>query len=156
MLWLLALLLGVNVVVSRYLNAVYARHNGVAMGAVANYVTGLITALAVLLAIGEPLLAQPLGALTLRKAAMFLGGAVGMVMVQMTIYITPRMPAFLSTLLLFVSQLGTGVALDWVLTGTCSPQKLLGAALVMLGLTHYAWVERTAARRVKVAATPLP
>ena len=154
MLWLLALLLGVNVVVSRYLNAVFARHNGVAMGAVANYVTGLLTALAVLLALGEPLLLRPLGALTLRKVAMFLGGAVGMVMVQMTIYITPRMPAFLSALLLFVSQLGTSVALDWLLTGTCSPRKLLGAALVMLGLTHYALVERNAARRVKTAAPP--
>lgn len=154
MLWLLALLLGVNVVVSRYLNTVYARYNGVAMGAVANYATGLLTALAVLLAIGEPLFLHPLGALTLRKAAMFLGGAVGMVMVQMTIYITPRLPAFLSTLLLFVSQLGTGVALDWLMTGTCSPRKMLGAALVMLGLTHYALVERNAAKRVKAAILP--
>jgi hypothetical protein len=27
--------------------------------------------------------------------------------------------------------------------------------LVLLGLTHYAWVERTAVRRVKAAAPPL-
>ena len=137
-----AAFVGMNTVVSRYLNATFARHNGVAMGTLANYATGLATSLAVLWLVGEPLAVQPLGPITFRTAIMFLGGAVGMVMVQMTIYFTPRLPAFLATLLVFVSQLTTGLVLDFFLTHQFSLSKLVGVALVMLGLCHYAWDSR--------------
>ena len=146
MMLLIAVFVGMNTVVSRYLNATFARHNGVAMGTLANYATGLATALVLLWLVGEPLTAQPLGPLTFRTAAMFLGGAVGMVMVQMTICFTPRLPAFLATLLVFVSQLTTGLLLDCLLTGRFSLSKLLGAMLVLTGLCHYAWVGRDNAK----------
>lgn len=145
---LVAALVGANTVVCRYLNTLYARRNGLPMGTLANYVTGLLAALLVLLIMGEPMAARPVGALTFRTVAMFLGGAVGVGLIQISIHITPRMPAFVSTLLIFVSQLGTGLLLDYLLTGAFSATKLLGGLMVMLGLWHYGWVSRRTEARV--------
>lgn len=147
MMLLIAALVGANTVVSRYLNSIYARHNGLPMGTLANYVTGLATSLVVLLLMGEPASFQPLAQVTFRTVAMFLGGAVGVGLIQISIYITPRMPAFLATLLIFLSQLGVGLALDFVLTGDFRLGKLLGGLIVLLGLCHYAWVGRRDAAR---------
>lgn len=142
MLVFIAILVGANIVLSRYLNALYAQHNGLSMGTLANYATGLITSLIALLVMGEPSAITLPAQATFRTVVMFLGGLVGVVMVQTSIYITPRLPALMMTLLMIISQLGTGLLLDWLLTGVFSPGKLLGGALVLLGLWHYAWVGR--------------
>ena len=68
-----------------------------------------------------------------------------MAMVQLLIYITPRIPAFLGSVLIFISQLGTGLALDYAFTGIVGTGKLLGGLLVVLGLAHYSWVNRAPA-----------
>lgn len=142
MLLFIAALVGANTVISRYLNTIFARHNGLTMGNLANYVTGLTTALLALWVIGEPWSIQPVGVLTFRTVMMFLGGAVGVVIIQLFIYITPRMPAFLATLLLFLSQLGMGLVLDGMISGEISLGKLLGGLMVLLGLMHYALTGR--------------
>lgn len=147
---LVAMLVGANTVVSRYLNTLYARRNGLPMGTLANYVTGLLTALLAMWALGGAENVQPVGALTFRTVMMFLGGTLGVALIQIFIYITPRLPAFASTLLIFVSQLTAGLVLDTWLTGVFSPAKLLGGALVAAGLAHYSWVSVRAARRAGV------
>ena len=144
MLWIAALT-GANTVICRYLNAAFARHNGLSMGTLANYATGLITSLVVLLCMGEAIGFAPLQTAGLRTVMMFLGGAVGVAVVQLLIYVTPRMPALLSSMLLFVSQLGAGIVLDAVLTGAFSRGKLIGGLMVLAGLWHYQWVARRAA-----------
>ncbi len=144
MMLFIAALVGANTVLCRYMNAIYARHNGLPMSTLANYVTGLCTALLALLIMGDPSAVQPVGALTFRTVTMFLGGAVGVGLVQILVYITPRLPAFLSTILVFISQLGTGLLFDFWLTGAFSPGKIAGGVLVMLGLWHYAWVWKRA------------
>lgn len=136
-----AVLVGANTVLCRYLNTVSARSNGLGMSTLANYVTGLATSLAALLLMGDPAPIAPLGALTFRTVAMFLGGAVGVGLIQISIFITPRMPAFSATLLIFLSQLGMGLALDFLMTGAFSPGKLFGGVMVLAGLWHYGWVE---------------
>jgi transporter family-2 protein len=149
---LVAALVGANTVVCRYLNTLYASRNGLPMGTLANYVTGFLASLLVLLAVGEPAAPVPVGPLTFRTGAMFLGGAVGVALIQLSIYITPRLPAFVSTLLIFVSQLSAGLLLDFVLTGAFSPAKLLGGLLVMVGLWHFSRVGRRAGAKTAGAA----
>ncbi len=143
--FLIAIFVGANTVLCRYLNAAYAKYNGLSMATLMNYITGLTAALIVLFIMGEPAAMQPIGALSFRKVMMFLGGAFGVAMVQLLIYITPRIPAFLGSVLIFISQLGTGLALDYAFTGVVGTGKLLGGLLVVLGLAHYSWVNRAPA-----------
>jgi bacterial/archaeal transporter family-2 protein len=146
-----AVLVGANTVLCRYLNSLYAKYNGLSMGTLANYVTGLVTSLIVLLILGDPASVLPVGSLTLRKGMMFLGGAFGVGMIQLFIYVTPRMPAVQSTILIFASQLGFGLVLDALLSGAFSLGRLLGVLMVLLGLGHYVWVNAGPAEKKKTA-----
>ncbi len=139
----LAILTGANIVVSRTLNAGGAQKNGLYMSTLMNYLTGLITSLIVLWIAGEngSFLNPDFKASSL---FMYLGGAVGMLCIFLSNYVTPRMPAFLLTLLLFISQLITALMLDFVLSGTFSLGRLIGGALVLVGLWHYQWVHKKA------------
>ena len=147
MMLLIPALVGANTIICRYLNAMYAKHNTQGMGTLTNYITGLAASLVALLALGEPAAFQPIGPLTFRTVFMFLGGALGVLLIQLMIYITPRMPAFLSTILIFISQLGTGLVLDYLLTHSFSLGKIAGGVLVLAGLWHYAYVNRCIAAR---------
>ncbi len=142
---ILIMLVGANTVLCRYLNAYSDRYNGLSMSTLANYVTGLATAFAVLLIFGDSTAVLSVGALSFRKVMMFLGGFFGVALVELCIYITPRLPAFLGTVLIFVSQLAAGLAIDYILSGSISVGKMLGGALVLLGLAHYTWVGRRTA-----------
>jgi bacterial/archaeal transporter family-2 protein len=138
-------------VVCRYLNTRFASYNGLSMGTLANYVSGLTVSLLAWLVFGDSSVIKPLGAVSFQTTIMFFGGAFGVVMVTMFIYVTPRLPAFLGTILMVVSQLGFGLVLDLFLSGTFSLGKTLGALMVLLGLGHYAWVNAR-----KNSGTPKP
>ena len=140
MMLFVAMMVGANSIITRYMNACYARYNTLPMGTLANYTTGLATALIALWIMGEPITVQPMGAITFRTVFMFLGGAFGVGLIQLFIYITPRLPAFAATLLIFLGQLSVGLTLDYVLTGNFSFGKLIGGILVLAGLGHYAWL----------------
>ena len=54
MMLFIAAFAGANTVLTRYLNAAYAKRNGIQMSTLNNYVTGLMTSLLVRLFMGEP------------------------------------------------------------------------------------------------------
>jgi uncharacterized membrane protein YdcZ (DUF606 family) len=106
-----------------------------------NYVTGLSLSLIVLFISGEvfPALFLPE---TFRQYAMYTGGLLGVIVVLIANIITPRMSAFVMTLLIFVSQLVSGIVID-ALTGTpVSIGKLVGGALVLLGVLYNRKIEQ--------------
>ena len=143
MMLLLATLAGVNIVFTRFLNAECAKKNSLSVGTLFNYITGLLTSIIVLILSGEP------GGFrsdlqTSASLFIYLGGTVGVMTLLLSNYLTPRLPAFLLTLLIFISQLLTALLLDFVITGELSMGKLIGGLLVFVGLWHYGWVHKTA------------
>lgn len=154
MIWvvILTVLIGANTVLCRYLNARFAKQNSLNMGTLMNYLTGLTTSLIALFIFGGSAAVIPVGTPTFRTVMMFLGGMVGVIMVEIFIYVTPRLPAFLGTILIFVSQLGVGLVLDFVVSGAFSPGKLIGGLMVLAGLAHYAWINARKAATERAAA----
>lgn len=138
---LLAVATGSNIVLCRFLNAGSAEKNGLSMSTLMNYITGLIMSTVVFCLAGET------GSFSLQwngvtSIIIYTGGAVGVITILLSNYLTPRLPAFLFTLLLFVSQLLTALLLDYWLDGVFSPGKLVGGLLTLAGLWHYQWVHR--------------
>lgn len=132
-----AILAGVNIVFSRFLNSGNAEKNGLSMSTLMNYITGLVTSLIVLLLVREPGSFLKLPAFGVSSVLMFLGGTVGVITILLSNHLTPRMPAFLMTLLIFISQLLTALVLDYWLRGAFSLGRLAGGLLVLAGLWHY-------------------
>ena len=129
----LSLLSGCTIVIARTLNAGLALGRGLRFSAFINYLTGLIGSLAMLYLAGrgEPML---LGAALPGYWWLYAGGLMGVAVTLLSNYTVSRISAFSLTLLLFVSQVGTGAVLDCFTQGALAPATLLAAALAATGL----------------------
>lgn len=137
---------GVILVISRSFNARLAGRTSVYVSTFFNYVLGLSTAIPVFLLLGrgEPVLT---GFSLSQDWWIYLGGAIGVVTVWLSNVVVVKIPALYITLLMFVGQVFTGVALDTLLDGAFSSQNLIGGLFVAVGLTLNLLFERRASRR---------
>ncbi|MEG1774164.1 MAG: DMT family transporter, partial [Oscillospiraceae bacterium] len=127
---------GVSVVANRTLNASLAQRIGVYPSTLFNYVTGLLCSVLLVLLMREaaPSLAMPQ---TLAQSSIYLGGLLGVITVSLSNVAAARLSAFVMTLLVFLSQMFTGIFLDYVAQGTLPPGKMVGGLLMVAGLYLY-------------------
>lgn len=119
---LLAILAGMSIVISRTINANLASKIGIFQGTIFNYLVGLVV-------ISVPWWT-------------YLGGIVGVLVVSLSSYITPRISAFYLTILIFISQLFVGTLVDYALLGVFSHGKIIGGLLVFVGLTYNLYLDK--------------
>ena len=125
----MALLSGGTIVLARMLNADAGARIGIWPSTFFNYVTGFLMALVMIILFGSGF-ADPFSA----RWYFYLGGMVGVAVVSLTSTIASHLPAFLSTLLLFISQFYAGMIVDAVNGRATPPLKLIGAAVVTIGV----------------------
>ena len=140
---IVSLLAGVSIVLSRTCNARLGAATSSFVATLLNYVTGLVVASLVLLAVW---LNAPPVAKEMPPLWMFLGGLIGVAVVAMLAFTTLNISAFYLSLLTFIGQVFTGVIIDVVLTGSFSWQNLVGGVLVSCGMVFNLLVERKATK----------
>ncbi len=136
---------GVLLVVSRSFNARLADRTSSYVSTFFNYVCGLTAALAVFLLLGRGEVAG--GFVLSPDWWIYLGGAIGVCTVGLSMVVVTKIPALYMTLLLFIGQVFTGVALDALLDGAFSLQNFIGGVFVAIGLTLNLLFERRASRK---------
>jgi len=94
---------------------------------------GLLCSVLTLLLSREPL---PVSALTTRQipAWAYFGGVVGVLFVVLSNLTAPKISAFSMTLLIFVGQIATGIAIDVFVHQQRSLGKIAGGVLILVGL----------------------
>ena len=142
---LMSLLAGVAVVLSRTVNARLSAYATEMASTFVNYAVGLFFAAAALLWLGRAELSAPF-ALSPR-AWIYLGGALGVLVVVLLNLTVARISALYMTLLLFVGQMFSGVAVDMALTRSFSPQNLVGGVLVAAGMGVNLWLDQSGKAR---------
>lgn len=121
-------------VVSFVLNSQLALEIGPYRSTRANYVVGL-GALCVAAAFARPALPAALDAVSAAGPLLALGGgALGVAVVASANVVYPRLPAFLSTLLIFSGQVVAGLAMDAFSSGAFDAGSAAGAACILVGL----------------------
>lgn len=129
MMALFAALSGAGIVVGRMLNAQAGARVGLGRSTFNNYWTGLVSCLiAMWLAGGRITAPGAVGGLF-----MYLGGALGVGVVMISSMVALRVSTLRMTLIVFVSQMATALALDSWVSGTFSATRAAGCALVLLG-----------------------
>ncbi len=128
---LLALTTGLLVVLSMSMNSALGKEIGVFRATAVNYTAGLL---------GSGLLAlvwgwSPWSEGTLVPWWAWSGGFLGVIVVAASNLVLPRIPVVTATILLILGQLGTGLVIDALATGTLNGWQLAGAALVLAGAT---------------------
>lgn len=123
---------GVTVVLSRTVNARLSAHMGALPCSFVNHMVGLFVSMAVAL----PVLLS--AGVTVAPGAgvpwIYLGGTLGVTVVALFNLIVPRVSAFHLTLLSFVGQVFTGVAIDLLTQAGFSSATFAGGLLVAAGV----------------------
>ena len=132
---LIPVLAGALIVISRCINANLAKRIGLLQGTFFNFFTGLLFSAIFLLLSGQMTLLVSADFSSVPFWA-YIGGAVGVIVVFLSSYITPRISALYMTLLMFVAQLFTGIAIDYFVSGIITPGKVWGGLLVLIGLAY--------------------
>ncbi|MDO5516776.1 MAG: DMT family transporter [Clostridium sp.] len=136
---LISILTGVIIVVSRIFNTKLSHEIGLIESSYYNYFTAAITSVIMFFFIGE---AFSLTSFNGIPAYAYLGGFMGVLIVILNSVVTPKLPAFNVTLLIFIAQLFTGIAIDWIISGAVPINKISGGLLVVLGLSYNLYVDR--------------
>lgn len=126
---------GLTIVLNRIINSSLAQRIGIFQSTLYNYITGLFVSVLFALVSKETGVWSGLEWGTVPLWA-YLGGFVGVNVIVLSSYLTPRISAFYLTLLLFVGQLFTGIVIDFFNAGEFSPGKLIGGIFVLGGLTY--------------------
>ena len=132
---LIAILAGVSVVISRIFNSKIADEIGTLQGTFINYLTGLIAAFIFFILSKEYL---NMGNINYSSIPFYsyLGGAIGILVVLLSNYTTPKVSNLSLSLLVFIGQLSIGILIDYYSYSTVSIGKILGGILILLGLSY--------------------
>lgn len=124
---------GVNIVISRTLNARLAGLTSVHTSTFYNYVIGLIVSVPVLLLLGnnEKSLTE---FIILPDWYIYLGGILGVCIVFIGNITVIKVSAFYLTLLIFIGQVFSGILIDVFISQALSIRNLMGGILVTMGL----------------------
>ena len=143
---LLSLLTGVNIVISRTINAKLAEKTSVHVSSFFNYAVGLLCAIIVLLVLGRGEHVFTNSLVISPDIFMYLGGALGLCSVFICNVVVMKISAYYFTLLLFVGQISSGVIIDALIAKSFSLTITIGGILVAAGLCVDFILEK---RRVK-------
>lgn len=138
-----SILTGVIIVVSRIFNTKLSYKIGLTESSYYNYLTAAITSIIMFLIVGEKFSITSLKGIPLYA---YLGGLMGVLIVVLNSVVTPKLPAFNVTLLIFISQLFAGIAIDWIVSGTLPLNKIIGGLLVVVGLSYNLYVDKCDAK----------
>ena len=131
---------GITVIISRTTNAQLSKHISNRASTFYNYLTGGIVSLIVLL-ISKEIAPSWVFPDSLSGYIMYLGGIVGVFSILLSNYITPKISAFQLTIILFISQIFTGIIIDWLRYDTLSIGKVIGGILVLFGLIYNTYID---------------
>lgn len=138
---LIAFLAGTTIVIARILNANLAKEIGIIQGTMVNYITGLLLSSILLLVSGE-ITGWQVHRFQGLPVWAFFGGLVGVLVVTISSYLTHKISSFYLTLFMFIGQLFFGVLIDFLCQTDISIGKIIGGALVLLGLIYNLNVDR--------------
>ena len=128
---ILSFLSGWSMVLARMANASLAQTSGTGFSTLMNYVTGLTGSLLLFASLGFPKAAAfPVPGVSF---VIYLGGALGALGIFLCNVVTPRLPALQMSLIVFVGQIFSGMALD-ALSGRFAVGTLVGGLLVAVGM----------------------
>jgi len=125
---------GVNIVLSRTLNAKLSDLTSVRVSTFYNYFIGLCVSLLVFALLGR-------GEITLSAFTLYpnwyiyLGGILGVCVVLLGNVVVVKVSAFYLTLFIFIGQVFSGVLIDVIITQSFSTRNMVGGILVAAGLS---------------------
>ncbi len=142
---IVSLATGVTIIVSRTINAKLADVTSIPVSTFYNYAIGLVCAILLYLILGS---GESINTAIAPNWYIFVGGALGVSVVWLSNVTVMKVSAFYLSLLLFVGQVFSGIAVDAFIEQSFSPRSLIGGVLVAAGLIVNLVLERRGKKEV--------
>lgn len=136
-----AFLAGVSIVIARIINSNLADKIGTFQGTVFNFIVGLLFSSVFLILSNERTNILTINFKSIPWWA-YLGGLLGIVIIILSNYITPKISAFYLTLLIFIGQLFLAIIIDYFTLNILSIGKVIGGFLVLAGLSYNLFIDK--------------
>ncbi|WP_251859641.1 DMT family transporter [Clostridium sp. Marseille-Q2269] len=138
----ISILAGAFIIIGRIINSNLAEKIGIFQGTFFNYIIGLLFSFIFLFLSNERL---SITYTTMKSIPLwtYLGGLIGVLVIILSSYITPKMSSFYLTLIIFIGQLFTGIILDYFTINKLSIGNIIGGILVLIGLTYNLLIDKT-------------
>ena len=137
---ILSLLTGVTVVTSRSINAHLAQKTSMLASTWYNYFIGSLVSIILMLIFYKNIDFTSFSFST--NISIYLGGVLGALAVLLSNITVTKISSFYMTLLLFISQVFSGIVLDIIMTHEFSKVNLIGGILVAIGLSINLWIDK--------------
>jgi uncharacterized membrane protein YdcZ (DUF606 family) len=110
-------------------------------GTLYNYITGLMTAIVIMLLLGRQ---EPVwtGLSQMPDPLLFLGGWMGVAVVALTNVSVHRVSSLYLTLFQFIGQVAAGIVVDTLLSGGVAWQNVAGGGCIAVGLLLNTLIEQ--------------
>ena len=128
---------GMTIVLSRSVNGYLAQKVGAYQSTFFNYFTGLFMSLVFLIILGFSHVQNFQSTVLLENPVMFIGGIIGVFNILILNIVVPKVSPVKLTLITFVSQLISGIILDYCFYDIFSVNKLIGCLIVVAALFLY-------------------
>lgn len=125
---------GLTIVLSRSINGYLSKKTNPYQSTFFNYLTGLLTSMLILSFTDLPSLQITW---SFQEPTMLLGGIIGIFNILILNFITTKITPIKLTLITFISQLVSGVILDYCFYNILTINKLIGCLIVIIGLLIY-------------------
>ncbi|MBP2027535.1 transporter family-2 protein [Acetoanaerobium pronyense] len=132
---------GISIVIARILNSNLAKIIGIFPGTFFNFLTGLTVSSMLLLFSGQSFF-ENTSSFNQIPVWVYFGGILGLFIVSLSNYITPKISAFYLTILMFIGQLFTGIIIDFISMGSLSVGKIAGGLFVLFGLSFNLYMDK--------------
>ena len=137
---ILSFISGIIIVLSRILNTKLTEKTSLMESTYFNYFTAAIFCFILFLISKENISSIIFSSLPVYA---YLGGILGTGIVALNSVVTPKLPSFYVTLLIFITQIFTGFIIDGFLYGTIPYAKIIGGLIVTIGFTYNLYVDST-------------
>lgn len=132
---ILAMFGGVLTTLSMVISSSLGKKIGVVQSTLIHYIGAVIASVILIFILGNNMSVTP-SDFTKMPFYIFLGGVIGIGIVYSSNIVVPKIPVVYSTLLMFVGQITAGIVIDAIVLRDFSFMKLLGAAIVGVGILY--------------------
>ena len=148
MYYLLAFIAGTFVTISFNVNSLLGKYTNIYQSCFINYLVGFISSfiLAIFFVtnINLDFTSIPLYS--------FFGGIIGVIVVIFSNIIIPKIPAILSTVIIFLGQILGSLLIDYFIYDIFSIKKILGTLLILIGLLIDIYLNKKNKKALKISA----
>lgn len=138
---ILAFIAGTTIVFSRIVSFKLSEKIGIFQSTFFNNLIGLIFSI-LLLRFSVEFAGLDSIIISTDNLAIYLGGFLGVIVVSLSSYLTPKMSALYITLFMFLGQIFTAAFIDFLHFGTFSTLRVFGGVLVLAGLAYNLLIDK--------------